>query len=201
MGCTVQATQPVAAPTATSSPSSSLPQDALGASKLTARAFGPVQIGMTVQEATQAAGMPLVTLQGGTPELDQICSYVRLQNAPEGFQFMLNRDRIVRIDVRSQNISGVAGRTTPADPNLEVKRIATPEGAALGSSEAEILALYPGQIEVTNHKYVSGGHYLTFTPKDAADANYRLIFETDGDRVTYIRAGQQPEVEWVEGCS
>ena len=34
-----------------------------------------------------------------------------------------------------------------------------------------------------------------------ADSAYRLIFETDGQRVTEYRAGLLPAVEWVEGCS
>lgn len=204
VGCTVQVGQPAATPIATatlSSPTAPSPTPELSSAKLTARGVGLVQIGMTVQEATQATGVPLVTLLGSAPETNQSCSYVRLQNAPEGFEFMLNRDRIVRIDLRSQGGRAEEARTTTTNLTPEVNTITTPEGATIGSSETEILALYPEQIEVTNHKYVPGGHYLTVTPKDAADANYCLVFETDGDRVTYIRAGQRPEVEWVERCS
>ena len=41
-------------------------------------------------------------------------------------------------------------------------------------------------------------HYLK--PSDPA-LPYRLVFETDGERVTRYRAGRLPEVEWVEGCA
>jgi hypothetical protein len=48
---------------------------------------------------------------------------------------------------------------------------------------------------------VERGNYLTFIPQDRPDRNYRLVFETDGDRVTNFRSGQVPEVEAIEGCS
>jgi len=81
--------------------------------------------------------------------------------------------------------------------------ITTLSGAKIGDTEARIKALYPGQIKVSPHKYTgdSGGHYLTFVPKDKSDRFYRLIFETDGKQVTNFRSGKLPEVEYVEGCS
>ncbi|HAJ60211.1 MAG TPA: hypothetical protein DCP31_13915 [Cyanobacteria bacterium UBA8543] len=80
-------------------------------------------------------------------------------------------------------------------------RVSTVRGARIGDTESKIKSLYPGQIRVTRHHYQSNGHYLIFTPKDRSEANYRIIFETDGNRVTNFRAGKLPEVEWVEGCS
>ena len=61
-------------------------------------------------------------------------------------------------------------------------RITTVRGAKIGDSEDRIKSLYPGQIRVTPHEYVRGGHYLTFVPRDASDRQYRLVFETDGRR-------------------
>src|ERR687886_480873 len=62
-----------------------------------------------------------------------------------------------------------------------------------------------GQIKATPHPYVSrppeNGKYLTFVPKDAADKNYRIIFETSKNRVDRFRSGKLPEVEYIEGCS
>ena len=46
------------------------------------------------------------------------------------------------------------------------------------------------------HKYNPGGHYITVT---GAGSN-RIVFETDGSRVTNYRAGRSPEVEQVERC-
>ena len=67
--------------------------------------------------------------------------------------------------------------------------------------QAKIKSLYPGKIKVTPHTYVKNGHYLTFVPRDKTDQNYRVIFETDGQRVTRYRAGKLPEIGYIEGCS
>jgi len=74
-------------------------------------------------------------------------------------------------------------------------------GAKIGDFEARIRAIYPKQVAVTPHRYVQKGHYLTFIPKDAVDQKYRLSFEADGQKVTQFRAGQLPEVAFVEGCA
>jgi hypothetical protein len=95
---------------------------------------------------------------------------------------MVTKGRISRIDV------------------FKNSRVATVKGARVGDTEARIKSLYPGQIQVTRHKYTNG-HYLIFVPKDQADKNFRLVFETDGDRVTQFRSGKMPEVQWVEGCA
>jgi hypothetical protein len=87
----------------------------------------------------------------------------------------------------------VDGRIARVD--VENQSIATGAGARIGDSEARIKRLYP-QVEVTPHKYVRG-HYLTAMPA----GEYRIIFETDGVRVTRYRAGRMPEVKWIEGCS
>jgi hypothetical protein len=76
---------------------------------------------------------------------------------------------------------------------------ATTEGARVGDSEDRIQQLYPGRVVTTPHKYTSG-HYLTVKPIDAADSLNRLVFETDGHRVTEYRAGRLPQVEYVERC-
>ena len=68
-------------------------------------------------------------------------------------------------------------------------------------TEARIKSLYPGQIDVTEHPFEQRGHYLIFLPKDNADKNYRIVFETDGNRVTNFRSGKLPEVEYPDGCS
>ena len=64
------------------------------------------------------------------------------------------------------------------------------------ATEARIKQLYPG-VATTPHKYVAGGHYLTVTGSDPAN---RIVFETDGSKVTTFRSGRTPEVENVEGC-
>ncbi|WP_373526889.1 hypothetical protein [Nostoc sp.] len=147
-------------------------------SKLSINGVGSVQVGMTVYQAAKAAGTRLV---GDAP--NNSCYYVKPQNKPKNLLFMVTEGRISRVDVRQNT------------------QITTLKGAKIGDTEARIKSLYPGQIQVTPHKYVEGGHYLTFIPKDRADQNYRVVFETDGKRVTQFRSGKLPEVEYVEGCS
>lgn len=53
---------------------------------------------------------------------------------------------------------------------------------------------------VQPHKYTDG-HYLVVRPADAADTTHLLVFETDGRVVERFRAGQKPQVEYVEGCA
>ncbi len=137
---------------------------------------GPIRVGMSPLEASQAIGAQLVYRQG-TSE----CYYVHLEKEPKGVDFMIIGDRIARIDVNTPEITTVSG-------------------ARVGHSETQIKSRYPGQLTVGPHKYVEKGHYLTFIPKDPQYLQYRIVFETDGKVVTSYRAGKLPEVEWVEHC-
>lgn len=172
------------APPTTPPPPTAAAERLTAQSKLTLTGLGPVQIGMTVAAASQAAGTPLVS--SSDMPTDPGCSYLKLQDGPENIGFMVVDDQIARIDIW-------------ANPN-----ITTPSGAKLGDPEEKILELYGDQIEVSPHPYGDGSgraHYLTFMPRDAGDRNYRLIFETDNDgRVVQLRAGRLPEVSWIEGC-
>lgn len=170
---------------------------ALRSAHLTADGFGAIQIGMTLEAATQAAGTPLVALNGGRPDLQASCSYVKLQGGSDGLDFMLNEGRIVRVDVRSQVSREVNNQPVAVNLSEEVSQFTTAAGAKVGDREAQITALYPN-IEIAPHKYDPAGHYLTIPT--AAGSNNRLIFETNGDRVTSIRAGQMPQVDLVERC-
>lgn len=142
---------------------------------LTIKGLGPIRIGMTTGEAASAIGQQFV----GSP--DERCAMLKPPNAPAGLTVMAVNGRIVRID-----ISGGAYRSK--------------SGARVNDSEQHVMALYGGRLQVSDHKYVRGGHYLTFVPRDADDTDYRMVFETDGARITTFRAGKLPEVEWVEHC-
>lgn len=158
-------------------------------SKLVINGIQPIRIGMTVIEATKAVGLPART-EGDLAS--QGCFYYKFQGGVPGLSMMVVGDpsgngeaaRIVRVDIDKSS------------------KITTRSGAGIGSTEDQIKALYPGQIEVTPHPYVKDGHYLTFVPKSAADSKYRIIFETDQrGKVTEFRAGQIPEVTAIEGCA
>lgn len=153
-------------------------------SKLTTAGLGPVRIGMTIDQAERAAGTRLrIDRSVGGP--GTTCFTATLRRGPRGVYFLGTGQRIAVV-----SIYGRGNRTR------------TPSGAGIGTSEARIKRLFPGRIRVTPHPYTGPrGHYLTFVPRDRADANRRIIFETDGRKVTSMRAGRLPEVGLIEGCA
>ena len=185
------ATTPVSETEVSPSPASPVATPSMTASGVLAQAklgldrFGPVRVGMTVEEATRAGGVPLRLAGDSFGTIESGCAHVVPEGGPEGVGFMVVEGKIVRIDVWREG------------------KVTTLSGAANGMTQAQIEALYPGKIEVTLHKYVGEkARYLTFVPQDRADSNYRLIFETNQmGRVVQFRAGQLPEVAWVEGCA
>lgn len=150
------------------------------ASVLDLRGIDGVTVGMTVDEASAAAGLELTAMGG--PFADDQCQYYRPDGVLDGLAFMVVEGRVARVDV-------IAGP------------VATTTGVVVGQSESEAQRRYGDELEVTPHKYVEGGHYLTLVPPDPADAAFRLVIETDGAAVTGLRSGRLPEVEFVEGCS
>lgn len=155
------------------------PQPLNAGSELSVRGIDRVEVGMTVEQASAAAGFPLKPLGG--PFADQQCQYFRPQGAPDGIAFMVVEGTVARIDVIA-------------------RPVATTTGVVVGQSEADAQRRYDDRLQVSDHKYVTGGHYLTLVPTDPDDAGYRLVVETDGTAVTGLRAGRLPEVEYVEGC-
>ena len=105
------------------------------------------------------------------------CYYVRPATGPHGLEFMVENGTIARIDVKRPGIL-------------------TEAGAQIGTPEAELKRLYGSRLGWMPHKYVDRGHYAEFSP----DKTNYLIFETDGRKVTVIRAGRPPAVRYVEGC-
>lgn len=138
--------------------------------------YGPVRTGMTVAELEGALGIRYKL--PGNPEP---CFYLSDTHHP-GVAFMIVDMHLARIDARDSTVRTV-------------------EGAGIGDDEARIESLFPGRVDVQPHKYVNGGHYLIVRPPADAETTKRLIFETDGGRVTLFRTGRLPEVRWVEGCS
>lgn len=103
------------------------------------------------------------------------CAFLKTKSGPKGVSFMVEQRHISRVDV-------VSGAT------------ATSAGARIGDTEDKIKSLYTG-IAVTPHKYTNG-HYLTYSGDGG-----KIVFETDGSKVTRYRSGNTPAVEYVEGCS
>jgi hypothetical protein len=136
--------------------------------------IGPVHVGTTAADSRAAFG------EGFSPDsVAKGCHHVAVSGAPGRVLAMVVDGRITRIETRDT-------------------AIVTDRGAKIGDSEARIDSLYSGRVTVEPHKYVNG-HYLVVAA-ETPDSS-RIIFETDGARVTSFRAGLLPSVAWVEGCS
>jgi hypothetical protein len=145
---------------------------------VTERGIGPILVGMTVANASAAVDGALDVRKNAE---QHECDYVRWRGGPKGVEVMVSRGRIARIDV-------------------DTAGIATAEGAHVGDTEEEVMAMYVGRVSVTAHKYTDG-HYLTITPVNPDDTLHRIVFETKNGLITRYRAGRLPQVEYVEGCS
>lgn len=144
--------------------------------RITTAGYGPVKIGMSVEQAAEALGAKLVA-EGPVDEPE--CHYLRPEPAVDGLWFMISNDRVVRIEINAPGIT-------------------TRSGVGVGDSEQRVKEVLPSA-EVTPHKYVApDGNYLTVWTRDRKAA---VRFETLQGKVTSFYAGRVPEVEHVEGCS
>ena len=143
--------------------------------RLTPAGIGPVRVGMSVDDLRRATE---VTLPAGRLAS---CTYVRPSTAPAGVSVMLASGQVARIDVDSVGVR-------------------TDAGIAVGDSAARVGQAYSGRVTTMPHKYVSGGEYLIVKPASPADSTLRIVFESEGGRITRLRSGRVPEVEWVERC-
>ncbi|HMS28027.1 MAG TPA: hypothetical protein PKC80_11740 [Burkholderiaceae bacterium] len=67
---------------------------------------------------------------------------------------------------------------------------------SIGMSLTKVKALHP-RIRIEPHKYDDEGHYLIL---ESSDGRAAILFEEGGGKVTGIRAGKKPSIEYVEGC-
>lgn len=148
----------------------------LVAAALTTAGWGPVRVGMTPAQAGARLGSRLVVRQGASEP--SACHYRTSARAP-GLLFMVEKGRIVRVETKDA-------------------RYATLSGVRVGDSEEAALKTYAGRSQVMPHKYSDTGKYIVVATSDGQRA---VVVETDKGRVTQIRGGQRPAVEYVEGCS
>ncbi len=92
-------------------------------------------------------------------------------------------------------IDGRVGALFTADTAIR-----TDLGARVGDTEAHIDSLYAGRLSVQPHKYLAQGHYMVVLPNSPVDSLRRIIFETNGSRVTELRTGILPAVAYTEHC-
>lgn len=144
--------------------------------------YGDVKLGTAAADMEQAWGGALER----APGQDDSCYYLQPKRATPSDNdpaFMLVDGTFVRYDIDGD-------------------REAAPGGGRVGMTRAEVLRLYPGQVEQQPHKY-SDGQYLRIA--DPAGGPGVLLFETDdvddAGKVIRWRVGLAPQVDYVEGCS
>jgi hypothetical protein len=141
--------------------------------KLEFGGMGPVKIGMTVAQISKQLGAPL---DPQNPD-ENGCRTFAAPTWP-GVTFLTINEKLARIEVHGRGI-------------------VTDSGVQVGDTEQKIKDLYGRSLQVEPHKYVDAGHYMKVKSKDGKTG---FTFETDGNVVTEFRAGQYPQVDWVEGC-
>lgn len=138
--------------------------------------IGPVRVGMAVDKASAAAGVPI---RVGDDEFGN-CRYAWVP-AIEGLDFLVVDGRIARVGVGDGPIRTVSGMR-------------------IGATEAEVHRVYGARLTVERHVYHPNGHYLVYTAADPSLQQFSLLFETDGRVVTSFRAGLKAAVARPEGC-
>jgi len=147
-------------------------------SQLAINGIGPVNIGMTVEQASQAAGIQLVPFE---PNPNRICAYYKLAGEPDGVFFMVTNGRIARVEIETDDITTVSGAKIP-------------------DTKESVQSLYGGNLQVSNLPNSTEDQVLTLVPNSNQDKNLRLKFLTKRGRVNAMFAGKLPEVDYIEGC-
>jgi len=148
------------------------PADIAATATLSQDGFGPVHWGMTVAEARKALGRDLA-VDGEPGE----CHWESAKSLP-GVAFMVEKGRVTRAD-------------------LSEPRWATDRGLHLGDPEEKARQLYGRDLEKWGNEDHRANRFIV-----QSKARKRAVYiESDGKTITTLRAGQQPSVEYYEGCS
>jgi hypothetical protein len=148
--------------------------------KVSTGGLGAVRIGAQADAAAEAAGTAFV--DEGAAIGPSACHYVTATGV-NGVRFMVADGLIVRIDIDAGPIETISG-------------------AHIGSTRDDIIGLFGDKITAEAHPADPAGELLVFVPADAAEADRRVVFETDGSgTVVRYRTGRVPEVLYVEGCN
>ncbi len=184
---TAPAATTISAPASTTA--TTVERDLSEASRLRLDGIGPVEIGMTLEEASAAVGRNVVVKENSLlADEESTCGFAEVEGGPAGLSFMVLRDdpaaewRIYRVDV------------------YETSRIATGGGVRIGATEDEVKKVYGGQLKTEPHEYTGPeGHYLVLDVD--GEGGYMLLFETDGTKVLRFRSGNDAAVRAPEGCA
>ena len=156
---------------------------------LSADGWGPLRIGMRIEEVVAVAGQDSDPEAMGGPEPEQ-CDIFRPARAPEGLRVMIEDGRLSRISISNPT------------------NVKTDRGLGPGDAAAEVRKAYQDGIRASPHEYQEApAEYLTFwliggeQNGDVRSADARGIrYEVDqGGRVDTVHAGGT-SIQYVEGC-
>lgn len=189
LGVSVLAAPADAAPPVRAAPASA----AVAPARFTVQGLAPASAGMTLAQAEQVLGQPLLpekpaapnaasapAASGATPAAaaSPACHYRNSARLP-GVRFVLREGRLVRSETRDA-------------------RYATASGLHVGDTLAKAEQLYGKRLESSRHPYFDHGRTLAIY---AGDRKHALVMETnDQGAIITLRAGRVPEVLALEGC-
>lgn len=166
------------------------PPTPVAANILTSEGYGPLRIGMTRAQITQALGPDANPEAVGGADPEQ-CDEYRPERAPEGMLLMVEQGRLTRISL------------------IRNSTVKTDKGVGLGATPDQVRAAYGPALQASPHKYVAApAQYLTVWEKGGsgvggpvAPESRGIVYEVDGSgKVALIHAGG-PSIGYVEGCS
>lgn len=137
---------------------------------LTDQSYGLITYGNKIEDIEDKLG----TAKRQNSNYD--CDYVTFEKYP-GIKFMIEKGIVTRADVINEII-----------PNAL--------GINISMTFSDVLKKHPAVI-IEPHQYTPRGHYLIFKSSDGKRA---YVFEEVGGKITQVRAGLEPSVQYVEGC-
>ncbi|MDG2907634.1 MAG: hypothetical protein P6D49_04985 [Acidimicrobiales bacterium] len=144
-------------------------------SSVTTVGLDTVYFGMTAADAQIAAGSRFTPI---TPVDD--CFLVTPDDALEGITFWIVSGTVERVDIDTDEIT-------------------TRSGAGIGDTENRITNMFPDRIQASPLPDGSG-NLLAFVPRDESDREFRVMFQTDGEKVVRMWAGRLPWAAELGGC-
>jgi hypothetical protein len=183
---------PVAATPAPETPVAEAPPPAvaLASDAITGQGWGPLRVGMTLDEVTAALGPDSNPDAVGGPD-PEACDEFRPANAPEGILVMIEQGKLTRISL------------------IEMSTLKSDKGLGLGDTAEAVKAAYGAAAQASPHKYQDApAEYITVwdggprtEPYVQDEAARGLVYEIDGTgKVGAIHAGG-PSIQYVEGCA
>jgi hypothetical protein len=144
-------------------------------------AVGPIHLGMTLEQASQAAGLALSEQpRRGDVVAWQACHYA-----------WLVQDQELRLDLGLTLENGVVTRIDVATPE-----VATRSGVRVGDAESSVFQRYAGRVQVPAAE-AGQPRYLVAYPQQPR----QLIFRSEDGRVSAYSVGRPPSVQHSEACT